>query len=377
MSHFNVLVVNTKGENDVEKQLEPYQELNLPIDELKNDPRAEFDDKTDEFKEEYENKTHSEFYCSSNSSWGFKLPKEKREKLFAMDIGDTDILSKERETFSYLEKDHKYGVYDFKYDAEQDREVPVSDKREWFEVIDIIENNNHSNPNLCFTGVVKIKKISPPAKIPFKDTYKTFEEFCKGWHGIEPNEEGRYGYYNNPKAKWDWYEVGGRWAGMLKLKENATADQSLNFSHGWEEADKLAVMSQNVADQARKSEIDWSRMNGDAEAFEEHSRFWEIIIEDDEPKNEDETDMVKWNMFKSEYFTKKFKNKETYIKCQMNFSTYAILIDGEWMGKGEMGWWGMSDEDFDEAVEWESNFYNRFIKDLPEDTLITVVDCHI
>jgi hypothetical protein len=42
-----------------------------------------------------------------------------------------------------------------------------------------------------------------------------------------------------------------------------------------------------------------------------------------------------------------------------------------------MGWWAMSSETNDEAVDWEMNFFDRFIKDLPEDTLLTVVDCHI
>ena len=42
-----------------------------------------------------------------------------------------------------------------------------------------------------------------------------------------------------------------------------------------------------------------------------------------------------------------------------------------------MGWWAMSNETNDEAVDWDLNFFDRFIKNLSEDTLITVVDCHI
>lgn len=30
--------------------------------------------------------------------------------------------------------------------------------------------------------------------------------------------EGRYGYWYNPNAKWDWFTIGGRWRGMLEVK---------------------------------------------------------------------------------------------------------------------------------------------------------------
>ena len=57
-----------------------------------------------------------------------------------------------------------------------------------------------------------------PVSVKFSELYSTFEEFCKEWHSSEPNEQGRYGYHSNPKAKWDWYVVGGRWSGYFKAK---------------------------------------------------------------------------------------------------------------------------------------------------------------
>jgi hypothetical protein len=56
---------------------------------------------------------------------------------------------------------------------------------------------------------------------------------------------------------------------------------------------------------------------------------------------------------------------------------WAVVKDGVWYEKGKMGMFAMSDETDDEAVDWDLNFFDRFIKDLPEDTVITVVDCHI
>ena len=31
-------------------------------------------------------------------------------------------------------------------------------------------------------------------------------------------ETGRCGYWQNPNARWDWYVIGGRWGGQLRLK---------------------------------------------------------------------------------------------------------------------------------------------------------------
>ena len=65
--------------------------------------------------------------------------------------------------------------------------------------------------------------------------------------------------------------------------------------------------------------------------------------------------------------------EETYIERYSNFSTYAVIKDGEWYAKGEMGWFGMSS---DENENWKENF-TKLIESLPEDSLLTLVDCHI
>lgn len=56
-------------------------------------------------------------------------------------------------------------------------------------------------------------------------------------------------------------------------------------------------------------------------------------------------------------------------------STYAMLIDGEWVARGEMGWFGMSRGDLDKET-WSTKVAET-IDGLPDDTLLTLVDCHI
>lgn len=61
----------------------------------------------------------------------------------------------------------------------------------------------------------------------------------------------------NDDGHWDWYEIGGRWAGSIKLKDIVDPSQySLpNFSWGWDETRKLESISNASVDQARKKDI--------------------------------------------------------------------------------------------------------------------------
>lgn len=374
MSHFSLLVINTKGNDDVEDQLYPFKE-----EVGEGDPRAVFNDTTDEYKEEYENNTRSEFYCNSFSSWGMQLAQEDRDKLANIEAGEHVVITMQDGGMSYVELNKKYSTYEMRYDEESDREVPNFEKRYWWEVVDIVENeSNNPQRDICFKGKVRVRKIEPPKELPLKNFYESFEDFCDDWHGSKPNEDGRYGYFENPNSKWDWYQIGARWAGMLKLKEGVKAEKAPNFSYGWDEEEKQKVLDSNVVDQARNSNIDWESMTTPSEdEIETQGRFWELIVDGEEPKNEKEEEIIRHNFYRPEYYSEKYKTKEVFIKAMTSFSTYAVLVDGEWKAAGEMGWFGVSHDDGDEKVNMEINFYDMFIKDLSDDAMITVVDCHI
>jgi hypothetical protein len=54
---------------------------------------------------------------------------------------------------------------------------------------------------------------------------------------------------------------------------------------------------------------------------------------------------------------------------------FALVKDGKWHARGKMGWWAcVSDEKDEDAWVAEAS---RALTDLPPDTLITVIDCHI
>jgi hypothetical protein len=233
----------------------------------------------------------------------------------------------------------------------------------------------------------------------------TFAEFCgPGYYNgkflypnqaIDTSEGGphRFGYVEldekgevvkvidrtNPKAQWDWWVMGGRFSNRLLLKDGS----EVNY--------------------AKKRDIDVEGLRTKAvdEAGQEYEEVWAVIANtephitwDEYTKSYPEQD----NTFYREQERVKVFNKwifqdysnrghvtldkvasltkEQYQKDAFNraFCPFVFLSSkGEWYEKGEMGWWGcVSNENSD----WPSVFRELF-EALPEDTVLTVVDCHI
>jgi hypothetical protein len=63
------------------------------------------------------------------------------------------------------------------------------------------------------------------------------------------------------------------------------------------------------------------------------------------------------------------------IKNLDEISTFAVLKDGKWYQRGEMGWFGMSTDEMTED-EWKAK-YKELLDGLPDNTILAVYDCHI
>lgn len=55
--------------------------------------------------------------------------------------------------------------------------------------------------------------------------------------------------------------------------------------------------------------------------------------------------------------------------------TFAVVKNGEWYEKGDMGWWGIV-KDEKEQGDWNKEF-EKLLEDVSDDTELTIVDCHI
>lgn len=169
----------------------------------------------------------------------------------------------------------------------------------------------------------------------------SLEEFAKSWYGQELDEEGNLLTTYNPDSKWDRHEIGGRWSGELLLKNGEKVNQS------------------------RFGEISWKGMLCDIEKAGHLSGHWDKTMNGQA-------------LYKPEHYRERYKTKRAFIERNMKFTTFAVITqDGRWHEKGEMGYWGMSSDTDKDAEKWGSEYWDRFLKDLKPDTLLTIVDCHI
>lgn len=247
--------------------------------------------------------------------------------------------------------------------------------------------------------------------------YPNFLDYCKEYEGKTPlvvgapkTDEHKYGYAlvdasgvvqqvvrrTNLSAHWDWYTIGGRWTGFFKLKPGAEG-----------ELGRPGLMTTparpGYADQACVRDIDFQAMRDEAaaEALSRYDRAHAVL---------QGKEVLPWALVRAQYapdldaarrvyngqpgvvalrnsgddelrFTQspeRFMLPRDEFEAQARagaVSTYAVVQDGVWHGKGEMGWFGMSSNEGDEA-EWQRQFAER-LDALPDDTLLTVVDCHI
>jgi len=267
-----------------------------------------------------------------------------------------------------------------------------------------------------------------------RGTVGSFAEFCEDYYGHkvvpfgqEPDfsaNHHKYGYTlvdengevvktidrTNPNKKWDWYEVGGRWNGFFKLKPLAVG---LLGKPGIQTMDKgYEPPTLDRADACLKGDIDVEGMRDEAAktAAEEYDLFARVTaglpkhLSWDEVKEQNRTGEtnklgefeVDYKVAREEYNSQPAvealrKNDATawfeadkflvtfeqYVQRARDsaLTTFAILKDGKWYERGEMGWWGIVSNEQDRD-EWNAQF-SRLIDGLPDSTLLSVVDCHI
>jgi len=348
MSHYTVLVI---GE-DWEEQLIPFCEHDEGGDEFRK--HMEFIDETLEIRRSYESATKT----------------------------------------MYLDKDNN-AFYTDPRDAcldEDDEKLAVEKEKEYLE------------------------KGFEKADVFIKDMGVDFDEYAdEEGHRKDPNT-GLYGYWTNPNAKWDWYSLGGRWSGMLRVKDGAEGTRGRPGVFGPDEG--LAEDNLRV-DQCSKGDLDFEGMlelrrkeyegywdhaeeeykkyNLDGAPFEEALKLWGRKLNECRKQWEDggrpgsfyefiQADRATSDAqqavghYGQELFEEPWPEnptREMYVssKARKPFGTYAVLKDGEWYEKGQMGWFGMSSGEVSEE-EWDEKFA-ELVDELPDDTLLSVVDCHI
>lgn len=229
--------------------------------------------------------------------------------------------------------------------------------------------------------------------VAFKKRFKTFAKFMKEYHELKP-KKGRYGYVRNPNAKWDWFQLGGRWRGFFK-------SLSRNGILGDPGVGDNKSMRPDGADQLKKGDIAVEAMREEAKkkAREYYDKIkgivgntpyqtWESIVERLN-KNYDAARIVyadqaavqklkgQIDHFDDRYAEVLTTSREHYSELEglRAIMTFAMLKDGKWHEKGQMGWFGTVSGEKD-VLAWAVEF-NALFDSIPDDTIVSVYDCHI
>jgi hypothetical protein len=214
----------------------------------------------------------------------------------------------------------------------------------------------------------------------------------------------------NPNRKWDWYAIGGRYRGFFKLKDGCRGILSPAKDYSWSQEPPLPPGIR--VDSCRKGDIDIDGMMDEAQEVAEKRYDLFTQVTEGCPKaiswkavqqkhltgklDEDGEPEVDWGAAREEYNAQPMvialrdhrdtvwfemedfdRSREEYIEFSRKRAlvTFAILKDGVWHEKGEMGWWAAVSGDKGKDA-WATEFWQIF-DTIPDDAWLTLVDCHI
>jgi hypothetical protein len=102
------------------------------------------------------------------------------------------------------------------------------------------------------------------------------------------------------------------------------------------------------------------------------TEYWGQEAIKDLQENEATKELIMWGDV-GEYL----ESKADYIQLARNsaITSFAIIVDGVWHERGEMGWWGCVHDEKDRDI-WDKEFA-KMLDELPDDALLSVYDCHI
>ena len=195
---------------------------------------------------------------------------------------------------------------------------------------------------------------------------------------VEANEEGALMTTYNPNSKWDWYVVGGRWSGMLIVKDDAEGERGSLGVFGYDREKEIpAPPGYRYVDHAKVSDIEWDVMR--EVELQERKMIWKQYMDEYAEKmlyakTEEEKEFER-RWLRMKYGIPFDVTEEKYLANSTGFTTFAVITpDGEWHERGAMGWFGVVQG---EDEEWDEKYKERFLDTADPDWYLTVIDCHI
>lgn len=213
----------------------------------------------------------------------------------------------------------------------------------------------------------------------------------------------------NPQSRWDWWTIGGRWAGKFHRGVDAPDDDVLTARGGeWNSPQHERWEGRVNGGRVRYVDLERARRDAEAQAVKHHREYhalraewgegyvpWstfvgrvdaeEITIDEartlyrDQPfrqaLNASETFKWWWGDVDAEFGVSEKEYAE--IARRGAVTCYSMVTKaGVWMEPGQMGWFGTS-SDTDQSREAYDVEANTYLASLDPDDIIVVVDAHI
>lgn len=246
-------------------------------------------------------------------------------------------------------------------------------------------------------------------EIPYKDLYATFDSFVADYHGIKRDDEKqRYGYWENPNKKWDWWTVGGRWRGFYPVKPGTVIVIG--------KAGVFDNPSDGGSDVVRVGDIDFDTVAiRQSERFATFKREYRELLAGrkfdafEGPRSQamdigllrveqDSTTALRpgetqigpfwgeahqhiagtaWHEWRDIGLDLGDFEFERYRNAFNPLKTFAALDDSGWYAPGNMGWWASTDHTPETYMTYADGLFSKIIQAAAPNDLLVVVDCHI
>lgn len=196
----------------------------------------------------------------------------------------------------------------------------------------------------------------------------------------EVDEKGLFEWSTyNPESKWDYWRVGGRWAGSLLL---TAPDPCRRPELSWEWQDAPADQRARLLDgrhvsQALAGEIDWQGMRLERlAAIDKRWDGYEKVLVEQGPEAAAREAWWTFGLEKDEVALGREEHLAKLAPLHPLYWVQALVAEGVWREKGRMGWFGASTDGPDERDDW-SEWFSSFMARVPENVTLSIVDYHI
>lgn len=210
-----------------------------------------------------------------------------------------------------------------------------------------------------------------PGQIPDRN----HEDFALGW--IEPLETGFKAIkVTNPNAKYDYYQIGGRYSGVFPVITGLKAD--FDFERHVARAENLAAQQWDLS---RKDFKRWltkkelAHIHGIPSPDTWSADLHALYVA--QPGLRELSDRLSLKVWDLEYVDLYLGSKSDFLinrVCELA-TPFAIVKNRTWLSQGEMGGFGYTYNCVSDK-QWVGTI-REFFKTLKADEKLWVVDCHI